>query len=154
MSELSIKDLRALARSFTFDGASWRPYVAHDPHRRIFRKLADTDAATVWLICWMPGQDTGLHDHDGSSGAVEVLAGAVREERLCPDGSIASRVVRAGGRFHFGPDAIHGVRHAGDEPAVTLHAYSPPLRGMGAYVVDPDGVLRRERLPEEVELRA
>ena len=45
------------------------------------------------------------------------------------------------------------MRHAGRSPAVTIHAYSPPLRGMGAYSVDPDGILRRERLPEDVELR-
>jgi hypothetical protein len=46
------------------------------------------------------------------------------------------------------------VRHAGDAPAVTVHAYSPPLRRMGAYVVDPDnGVLRRELLREDEELR-
>jgi hypothetical protein len=65
-----------------------------------------------------------------------------------------SRTVAAGGGFDFGPDAIHGVRHAGTEPAVTIHAYSPALRGMGAYVVNPDGVLRRERIGGEVELGA
>ena len=146
-------DLRALARSFAHDEASWRPHVAHDADRRIFHKLLDSDEATVWLICWMPGHDTGLHDHDGSSGAVEVVAGAVREERLTGDGSRTSRLVAAGGSFAFGPEAIHGVRHAGSAPAVTIHAYSPPLRGMGSYSVDPDGVLRRERLGEEVELR-
>ena len=35
---------------------------------------------------------------------------------------------------------IHRVNHAGDGPAVSLHAYSPPLRRMGAYEVDADAI--------------
>jgi hypothetical protein len=30
-----------------------------------------------------------------------------------------------------------------DEPAVTLHAYSPPLERVGTYAVAEDGRLRR-----------
>jgi hypothetical protein len=46
------------------------------------------------------------------------------------------------------------VRHAGAAPAVTIHAYSPPRRRMGAYVVDAgNAVLRRELLREDEELR-
>ena len=150
---LQIDDLRALARAFAEDEGAWAAQVRHDASRRIFHKLLDGDEATVWLICWMPGHDTGLHDHDGSSGAVHVVAGAVRERRVVDGGAPVSRLVAAGEGFTFGPDAIHGVSHAGRAPAVTIHAYSPPLRGMGAYSVDPDGVLRRERLPEDVELR-
>ena len=151
---LRIDDLHALARSFGGDEAAWAPFVRHDAERRSFHKLLDGDAATVWLICWMPGHDTGLHDHDGSSGAVHVVAGAVLEQRLLASGAPESRLVLAGGHFDFGPDTVHRVRHAGSAPAVTIHAYSPPLRGMGAYSADPDGVLRRRQVAEDVELRA
>ena len=50
--------------------------------------------------------------------------------------------------------AIHRVLHAGTEPAVTIHAYSPPLRRTGAYAVTPDGILQRTAVPYEIELRA
>ena len=49
--------------------------------------------------------------------------------------------------------AIHRVLHAGTGPAVTIHAYSPPLRRTGAYRVGADGTLERESQPFEVELR-
>jgi hypothetical protein len=52
------------------------------------------------------------------------------------------------------PIAIHRVLHAGDGPAVTIHAYSPPLRRMGAYRVGANGELERESQPFEQELRA
>lgn len=50
--------------------------------------------------------------------------------------------------------AIHRVLHAGTAPAVTLHAYSPPLVRTGAYRTAPDGELERELLSAEDELRA
>ena len=60
----------------------WRPHVRHDTEQRHFHRLVDDPNVTVWLICWMPGHDTGFHDHDGSAGAVTVMQGRVREERL------------------------------------------------------------------------
>ena len=153
MSTLSTDELRALARSFAGDEAAWRPHVAHRPDKRVFRKLLDTEAASVWMVCWSEGQETGLHDHDGSAGAVQVVAGAVHEERLGADGQPRATLAGMGDGFAFGGDAIHGVRHAGTDPAVTIHAYSPPLRAMGTYSVDADGVMRRERIDEYVELR-
>ena len=52
------------------------------------------------------------------------------------------------------PVAIHRILHGGGEPAVTIHAYSPPLRRTGAYRIGPRGELEREAQPFEVELRA
>ena len=36
---------------------------------------------------------------------------------------------------------------------MTLHAYSPPLWRMGAYLVEPDGALRRFSVSYAEELR-
>jgi hypothetical protein len=46
------------------------------------------------------------------------------------------------------------VRHDGTGPAVTLHAYSPPLLRMGAYVISSEGVLARRPMTHAEELRA
>ncbi|HVW18790.1 MAG TPA: cysteine dioxygenase family protein [Solirubrobacteraceae bacterium] len=152
---LDVDGLRRLARSIAGDPARWRHLVDHDPDRRTYALVCDGDAATVWLLCWSPGHDTGFHDHDGSAGAVAVAEGQVREDRLTLGGEPRGRVVGAGEGFDFGPADIHRVRHAGAAPAVTIHAYSPPLRAMGAYVEDPDtGVVRRELLGEDEELKA
>ncbi len=101
----------------------------------------------------MDDHDTGFHDHDVSAGAVAVVSGSVREERLTIDGAPANRVFTAGSSFHFSPVDIHRVRHAGNDPAVTLHVYSPPLMRMGAYVIAPNGVLARHTKSYSEELR-
>ena len=67
--------------------------------------------------------------------------------------SPAARTTAAGDAFTFAPADIHRVSHAGGEPAVTIHAYSPPLWRMGAYEVLPTGELRRWSLSYAEELR-
>ena len=146
-----------LARLTTWLGARpdlWRPHVRHDPDQRIFHRLVDDAHVTVWLICWMPGHDTGFHDHDGSAGAVSVMQGRVREERLRWAEEPASEVFGPGDVLEFGPADIHRIRHEDDEPAVTLHAYSPALKRMGAYVADKNGRLLRHAMDEDEELKA
>jgi predicted metal-dependent enzyme (double-stranded beta helix superfamily) len=107
----------------------------------------------VWLICWMDDHDTGFHDHDVSSGAVAVVQGLLREERMRVGNEPASRIYSPGEIFDFRSSDIHRMSHAGGGPAISLHAYSPPLNRMGAYAVDEMGMLTRSSIPYSEELR-
>ncbi len=151
---LDVHELRDLATDLAASTSLWQDCVRHDPAQRTFHPLLETDHTIAWLICWMPGHDTGFHDHDGCSGAVAVVEGAVREERIRWAHVPAARTVEAGGVFDFGVADIHRVLHTGTAPAVTIHAYSPVPRIMGAYVPGPGGVLQRHVVPEGEELRA
>ncbi len=131
----------------------WIDLVKHDQTQRHYEEIFSNEYVTAWLICWMEDHDTGFHDHDISCGAVSVVSGCVREERLALDGDGSDKLVRAGESFHFSASDIHRVRHAGSDPAVTLHVYSPPLLSMGAYVVGENGRLQRETIPASEELR-
>jgi hypothetical protein len=131
----------------------WIEFVAHDPKQRTYHELLSDEHVTAWLICWSDEHDTGFHDHDSSCGAVAVVSGAVREERLRVDGPPREQVFAVGKSFSFSASDIHRVRHAGAEPAVTLHVYSPPLLRMGAYAIGEDGVLVRHTQSYEQELR-
>ena len=146
-------ELDRLVRDLAARPDEWRHLVAHRPDARTYAELRRDDDVAVWLICWMNDHDTGYHDHDLSSGAVAVTAGAVREERLVLGGAPRARTVGAGESFTFGAADIHRVSHAGAEPAVTLHAYSPPLWRMGSYEVLESGELRRWSLSYAEELR-
>ena len=65
----------------------------------------------------------------------------------------STRTFESGEAFHFSAADIHRVRHTGTAPAVTIHAYSPPLWRMGAYEILPGGELRRHSLSYAEELR-
>ncbi len=131
----------------------WIQLVRHDHSQRVYEQLFGDAHITAWLICWSEDHDTGYHDHDISAGAVSVLSGRVREERLRIDGPPRDRTYAARESFHFSAADIHRVRHAGADPAVTLHAYSPPLARMGAYEIGADGVLARHPVSAAQELR-
>ncbi len=60
----------------------WSHLVEHDRAARCYSELLRNDDVAAWLICWMDEQDTGFHDHDVSAGAVAVVSGSVREDRL------------------------------------------------------------------------
>jgi predicted metal-dependent enzyme (double-stranded beta helix superfamily) len=148
-----MEDPLELARGYAAQPELWGDLVSHDPDRRTYALLRDDDAVTAWVICWSDGHDTGFHDHDGSAGAVHVVAGRVVEERLRVGGPPARRVAEPGDGFGFRADDIHRVLHGGGPPAVTIHVYSPPLRRQGGYVIEDDGTLRRLSLSNAEELR-
>ncbi len=132
----------------------WEHLVHHDPLVRTYEQLHRSKHVDVWLICWSEAQDTGFHDHDVSAGAVAVVSGTVREERLVVGDAPVARTFSAPGRFSFEASVIHRVHHLGSDPAVTLHAYSPPLARLGAYRVGSGGELVRETIPYTEELTA
>ena len=121
---------------------------------RYSERLLLTADIEVWLIHWEDGHDTGFHDHDRSAGTVVVVEGAVREDRLVVGGPPSTKVVRAGKSFSFEAADIHRVTHVEGGPAVTIHAYSPPLHAMGAYDVTDEGRLRRTPLSPATSLSA
>jgi predicted metal-dependent enzyme (double-stranded beta helix superfamily) len=151
--DLTEPELIELAQRLAAQSDAWEHLVRHEPDARTYEQLFRDEHVGVWLICWMDDHDTGFHDHDLSAGAVAVARGAVREERLVLGGPPVARVVGAGEGFTFGPSDIHRVAHAGGVPAVTVHAYSPPLWRMGAYEVLASGELRRWSLSYAEELR-
>jgi predicted metal-dependent enzyme (double-stranded beta helix superfamily) len=145
--------LRRLVARIAADRGLWRPLVTLDPDSRRFEQLWRDEHVDVWVISWMRGHDTGFHDHDVSCGAVAVVAGEIVEERLVLGGPPRRRSHRAGAVFDFAASHVHRMSQDSHAPAVSIHAYSPPLWRMGAYAVAPDGTLRRESISYAEELR-
>lgn len=114
---------------------------------RWYTRLSGDDEVEVWLISWVPGKATELHDHGGSLGALTVVSGALRETRW--DGEILrKRRLTAGDQAAFPLGWVHDVVHAPTAvagPTLSVHAYSPPLTVMSYYEVTPQKTLRRKR---------
>ncbi len=149
---LSVDQLTHLVAALAADSSSWVPHVRHDPHQRGASLLMRDERVEVWVLSWMPGQDTGYHDHGGSAAAIRVTQGQIHEERLALAGPPKGRTLAAGGLGVVPALHIHRVHHAGVEPAVSIHAYSPPLGDVGVYSEDLDGVIERRIQPGDHEL--
>src|SRR3712207_7217062 len=102
---------------------------------------------------WRNGHEPGLHDHNIASGAVAVVQGEAGGGRRAPGGAAHARVYGRGEAFDFGASDIHRMSHAGGGPAISIHAYSPPLWRMGAYAIDDEGLVSRTSISYAEELR-
>ncbi|MFD8080257.1 cysteine dioxygenase [Kitasatospora sp. NPDC059722] len=143
--------LRAIVRELAERPDQWIHHVRLSTDERWYRRLVADDDHEVWLISWLPGQSTGFHDHGGSRGAFTVALGELEELSLGgPDQGLLIRRVPAGTARAFGPEYVHDVRNTASGPAVTLHAYSPPLSSMAHYDLRAGGLVRTsEEGPEQ-----
>lgn len=152
LGELALPDLpdpspATLARLVQLIGLRpelWSAKVGFDPETRYYARLGRTDTYEVWLLTWLPGQTTDLHDHGESSAGFTVVAGLLRERTVhrLTNGLDALR------ERHLPPGSVRavapGTRHevlASSTPAVSIHAYSPGLAEMPRFVLH-DGRLR------------
>ncbi len=118
----------------------WIDKVRLHVERRWYERLYHGPDYDIWVISWLPGQSTGFHDHGASSGAFVVATGILEEHHL----GERTRVIHPGKPRAFGPDYKHDVRNVSLAPAISIHAYSPPLSEMNEYELDGSRLVRRE----------
>jgi rhodanese-related sulfurtransferase len=70
-----------------------------------------------------------------------VTEGAVVEHYRAATGRLNRRRIGDGQAVVFGPGHVHNVGHAGEDPAVSIHAYSPPLVAMTYYASTDHGLM-------------
>ena len=75
------------------------------------------------------------------------------EERLVLGGPPRRLRHAAGEAFDFDASHVHRMLQVSEAPAVSIHAYSPPLWRMGAYEIGDGGELRRHSVSYADELR-
>jgi hypothetical protein len=161
-TRLRLADLLHITDSTTDDMLSGRydhvvPAGGVPTDDRWFVRLHGDDEVDVWLISWVPGHRTELHDHGGSLGAATLLSGSLDEFRW--DGErLRCRRLKAGDQAGFPLGWVHDVLWAPSgprtsvtslsgpqEPSLSVHAYSPPLTVMSYYEVTDEHRLRRKR---------
>jgi rhodanese-related sulfurtransferase len=126
--------------SLIASSAGWMDRVRLRADRRWYDRLYHGPDYDIWVICWLPGQSTGFHDHGASSGAFVVATGTLEEHRP----GERTRVIPPDKPRAFGPDYTHDVRNVSLAPAISIHAYSPPLIEMNEYELDGSRLVPRE----------
>ncbi|MGN5237968.1 MULTISPECIES: cysteine dioxygenase [unclassified Rhodococcus (in: high G+C Gram-positive bacteria)] len=143
-------DLTSLALQIARDPGRWLSAVRFDEQERWYTRLPVVDHHEVWLLTWLPGQRTEIHDHGGSAGAFAVARGVLTETTVHapPDAvllgspvTLSRNEIRSGEVRGFGARHIHEVANESDVPAISVHVYAPALSTMSRYRID-DGALR------------
>ncbi|MFD8148261.1 cysteine dioxygenase [Streptomyces sp. NPDC059708] len=128
----TVAEFAGLARSIAEDRASWEHLVRYDATTRWYHRLRTGPGYEVWLLSWVPGQGSGLHDHGASSGVLTVLDGELTEHT--PRGRLTHR---PGTQRVFAPGYAHEVVNDTLEGAVSLHVYFPGLTEMPMHGCSP-----------------
>jgi rhodanese-related sulfurtransferase len=126
-----------VSRFASSDG--WMDKVRLRTERRWYERLFHGPDYDIWVISWLPGQSTGFHDHGASAGAFVVVTGILEEHRP----GERARMIHPDMPRAFGPDYTHDVRNVSLAPAISIHAYSPPLSEMNEYELDGIRVVPR-----------
>ena len=107
------------------DRDRWAPLLRYDPDERFSALVSSSADFEIWLLSWLPGQHTDLHDHGGSAGAYTVVSGVLTERVRRPNVVTVTHSVTVGQSRVFGPNYVHQVRNEGPDPAVSIHVYRP-----------------------------
>jgi hypothetical protein len=133
-------DHLATARRYATRPHDWPVAPRFNPAQRWYHRLATEPDAEVWLLTWLPGQSTDLHDHGGSSGALLLVTGELTEHTVATRRGgpprLAGTTLPAGKGRSFGPRHIHQITNTSPRPAVSLHVYGPALREMTRYRIE------------------
>lgn len=121
----TVAEFVGLARSVAADRAQWEHLVEYDATTRWYHRLSTGPGYEVWLLSWVPGQGSGLHDHGRSSGVLTVLDGTLTERT-----ERGTRALGAGAQRVSAPGYVHEVVNDTLEPAISLHVYFPGLTEM------------------------
>nr|WP_199064700.1 cysteine dioxygenase family protein [Chromobacterium sp. ASV5] len=127
------------------------PYRRFDPAGYRRNRIYADDRFELLLLCWLPGQQSRIHNHHGSRCGVLVVEGVASETAFetTPGGAAkagAAHQMAAGSLLVNEHQDIHQIRNAHDRNLVTLHLYSPPLRQMEIF--SPADFARRIWEPE------
>jgi predicted metal-dependent enzyme (double-stranded beta helix superfamily) len=135
-------DRLAIAHRYAAAPEQWPVAPRFNPADRWYHRLAVADDHEVWLLTWLPGQGTDLHDHGGSSGAFLVVGGTLTEETVTAGEPprITSRELGEGAGRRFGPRHIHRVTNRSARPAISVHVYGPALTTMTRYRLSAAGL--------------
>jgi predicted metal-dependent enzyme (double-stranded beta helix superfamily) len=141
-ARISPLELGRLVSSIAERPERWRDIVRFDAGERWYQRLELTDDLEVWLLSWLPGQGTGFHDHGEAMGAFTVAQGELTERTVpARQARARNRPYRAGQVRPFGRAHVHDVVNLSAGPAVSVHAYSPPLTAMRRYELTGTGLV-------------
>jgi len=147
---LSERDLGRLVLAVSSRPSAYQDLVVDDPEHRWWMVLHVAANFDLRVLSWERDQESDWHDHGGSSGAFVVTSGALVERARARDAvSTSTRRVAAGQLATFGPSHVHDVLYDTGSPAVSVHAYSPPLTGLTYYDRTPLGFVARDVVTEE-----
>lgn len=141
----------SILEAYTQNNDDWKHYAFYSDERYTRNLIHSDSTFELLIVCWSPGQESPIHNHEGSDCWMAILDGQVEElhyeypERSGALEPVRSRICEAGNvAFIRDEIALHLVRPTGSERAASLHLYSTPIPSCQIYCPETGKVDRRE----------
>ena len=110
-------------------------YTDEGYQRSIINK---TEFYELVAISWTPGQETPIHDHEGSDCAFLIVEGVSTETIFELDSEglavpVGTRTYTPGEICAAEEPDIHRISNDTEGNLINIHVYTPPLSGLGIY---------------------
>jgi cysteine dioxygenase len=119
-----------------------RPFSFYKPGTYTRHRVLRNEFVELLVLCWLPGQRTPIHDHNGSYGAVRVCEGVMWETTFALNDAreLYYRSAREWGKGEVTGADVPDIHQIGNpecsgQSLVTLHLYAPPLGVLNTYKV-------------------
>ena len=116
-----------------------KPYYNFNDHSYTRNLIYKDSHFELMLLCWSPGAETELHNHNASKAWVTCLSGEIEEIIYSSQFSgsfprLRSRTISRRSNSYIDDNlGLHKLVNRCKEKAVTLHCYSPPVESCQIY---------------------
>lgn len=134
--------------------SDWREFALFSPRHYTRNLVERAPSFELMILCWGPGQESAIHNHEGQDCWMAVLSGAIEEVRYAWPTSGGSAPIQQGnamtfvqGQVAFIRDemGLHLVRPAAGSPnGITLHLYASPYDECNCYCPRTGQVTRKK----------
>lgn len=123
----------SIAKRITISKDECEEYISWDAKDYTRNCIEHNDDFELILICWKPGDETPIHDHNDQRCWVYQIEGEVVEERFVKDeeGNLLKNheMILSGGRLTYMHDSMgyHTLSNKTNKNAFSLHLYIKPV---------------------------
>ena len=111
----------------SYNSNDWKQYISF--YKQDYKKnlVYRDNNFEIFVVCWLPNQETKIHNHSEEGCLLKILEGNINEELYDKNFVVKenNNLVMSDVRYIDDSIGIHKIKN-NEENTISLHIYSPP----------------------------
>jgi cysteine dioxygenase len=124
-----------------YKGDDWISYITECEENYIKKLVFRNEDYELFIVSWMPGKGSSIHDHSKNGCLFKILRGELIEERYSMNEiKLESSTLFNENNIGYieNEEGLHRMLNKTEEIVVSLHLYSPPNYKIKSYDKNED----------------
>jgi len=111
----------------SYNSNDWKQYISFDKQDYKKNLVYRDNNFEIFVVCWLPNQETKIHNHPEGGCLLKILEGNMMEELYDKNFVLQEKnnLVMSDVRYIDDSIGIHKMKN-NEENTISLHIYSPP----------------------------